>query len=226
MDKDFALKLAAEIGIDVQQIIREETELVFLRALFDSPLSDKLVFKGGTALRLIYGSPRFSEGLDFSVTGKIDPAEFKESVSNIVKSDERLSIKDIASKYYTDIAQIRIKEPWRDMAFSMKIEISKRIIKNAGFASVNALAKSPTTNISVMAKTYAPEEMLKDKLRAINERKMPRDIFDIWFICQKLNKPFDIKKFGYPKGIIRRDLRRLLPKRFYPVVEDLERLNA
>lgn len=72
MEKDFALKLQAEIGIDVQQLIREEVELAFLNRLFASPLSDRLIFKGGTALRLVYASPRFSEDLDFSVTDEID----------------------------------------------------------------------------------------------------------------------------------------------------------
>jgi len=226
MDKDFALNLAAKIGIDVQQVIREEVELVVLSALLDSSLSDRLIFKGGTALRLVYESPRFSEDLDFSISGRISPKEFQDIINGIVTSDQRFSIKDLASKYYTDIAQIRIKEPWQDIAMSMKIEVSKRIEDRGSRAYINALAKSPATNTSVMVKAFSLDEMLEDKLRAITERKMPRDIFDIWFICQKMSKPFNLKGFGYPKGIIRRDLRRLLPKRYYPVTDELERLNA
>jgi len=226
MDKDFALRLAAEIGIDVQQIIREEIELIFLRGLFDSSIGDRLIFKGGTALRLIYDSPRFSEDLDFSVSNKVDAGEFKKIVTGIVKSDDRFSIKDLAGRYYTDIAQIRIKEPWRDMALSVKIEVSKRVVKDDEGAYVTALAKSPATNISVMTKAFSLERMLKDKLRALKDRKMPRDIFDIWFIYQKTGKAFDLKGFGYPRGIIRRDLRKLLPRRFYTVTDEMERLNA
>ena len=60
MDKDFALGLSSQIGIDVQQIVREEVELIVLKRLFESTISSELVFKGGTALRLIYNSPRFS----------------------------------------------------------------------------------------------------------------------------------------------------------------------
>jgi len=226
MDKDFALKLAADIGIDVQQVIREEVELIFLRGLFESGLSDKIIFKGGTALRLIYESPRFSEDLDFSVLGKIEPDEFKKAIMQIVNSDERFSVKDLASKYYTDIAQIRVKELWQDIAFPVKLEISKRIMKENGVSYTTNLAKSAVTNISVMVKAFTLEQMLKDKLRAIEERKMPRDIFDIWFICQRLNKPFTLKDFGYPKGKIRQELRKFLPKKFYPVIEELEKINA
>lgn len=225
MDRDFALKLAADIGIDVLQVIREEVELIFLGGLFESSLSDRLIFKGGTALRLIYGAPRFSEDLDFSLTSKIEGEEFKRVITDITKSDERFSLKDLKSKYYTNLAQIRIKEPWWDRALSMKIEIAKKIVESPRDC-LNALAKSPVTNISVMVKVFSLERMLKDKLRTIKERKMPRDVFDIWFICQKINKPFPLKDFGYPEGKLRQELRKFLPRKFYPVVEDLERLNA
>lgn len=225
MDRDFALKLAADIGIDVLQVIREEAELIFLRGLFESSISDRLIFKGGTALRLIYGAPRFSEDLDFSVTDKIAPDEFRRIITDITKSDDRFSLKDMASKYYTNLAEIGIKEPWWDRALSMKIEIAKKIVESPRDC-LNALAKSPVTNISVMARVFTLERMLKDKLKTIKERKMPRDIFDIWFICQKINQPFNLKNFGYPRGKLRQELRKFLPKKFYPVVEDLEKLNA
>lgn len=226
MDKDFALKLAADIGIDAQQVIREEAELILLKGLFESGLSDKIVFKGGTALRLIYASPRFSEDLDFSLLAKIEPAEFKKAVMQIVKSEERFSLKDLASKYYTHIAEIRVRELWQDAAFSVKLEISKRMVKENGVSYTASLAKSDVTNISVMVKAFTLEQMLKDKLCAIEERKTPRDIFDTWFICQRLNKPFTLKGLGYPKGRLRQELRKFLPKKFYPVIEELEKINA
>lgn len=226
MDKDFALKLAADIAIDVQQVIREEAELVFLRGLFESSISDNLIFKGGTALRLLYGSARFSEDLDFSSMGSITPTEFKKVITGIVKADSRFSITDIASKYYTHLAEIRIRETWRNLALSLKIEISKRIINEDKTDIVTMLAKSDATNITVMAKAFSLAQILEEKSQAIQERRMPRDIFDIWFICQKINRPFSLNKFGYKKGKIRQELRKLLPKKYYPVIEELEKLNA
>jgi len=227
MERDFALDLSAKLGIDMQQIIREEAELIVLKQLFDSSISDNLIFKGGTALRLIYGSPRFSEDLDFSLKVNISQTEFRKIISKIVKSDERFILKDLANKYYTHIAQIKMKESWQEVALSMKIELSKEMLRNKSSPEyVNALAKSPVTNISVMAQVSPLEIILKEKMQAIKERKMPRDIFDIWFICQKSSAPFTLSSFGYPKGKMRQELRKFLPKSFYPVVEDLERLNA
>ncbi len=45
--------------------LREYSQDVFLRTLFEENLLHKLVFHGGTALRIIHGLARFSEDLDF-----------------------------------------------------------------------------------------------------------------------------------------------------------------
>lgn len=50
-------------------IVREYFQHVFLGELYKLPDAEKLLFKGGTALRIVYGSPRFSEDLDFSLFG-------------------------------------------------------------------------------------------------------------------------------------------------------------
>lgn len=226
MDKEIALNLASQIGIDIQQVIREEIELIFLKELFESKISDFLVFKGGTALRLIYNSPRFSEDLDFSLLNEITSADFKKVIEKIVKRDERFAIKDLTTEYYTYLAEIRIKEAWQSLSFSLKIEISKRPEKFKASELTNLLAKSPATNLMATVKTYTLEKILSDKLRIINERKMPRDIFDIWFICQKIGQPFLKKQFGYPKGKIRQELRKFLPRNYYPIIEELEKLNV
>ena len=47
-------------------IVREYFQHIFLSELYKLPESDKMLFKGGTALRIVYGSPRFSEDLNFS----------------------------------------------------------------------------------------------------------------------------------------------------------------
>ena len=226
MEKDFCLQEAARIGIDVQQVIREEAELIVLKALFESAISDAVVFKGGTALRLIYNSPRFSEDLDFSTTASISARDFKTVINKVISSDSRFSLKDLASKYSTHLAEIRIKETWQNMALSLKIEVSRRPELNKINDRANALAKSPVTNLTILTTAFTLERILKDKLRMLKERKMPRDVFDAWFICQKTGVKFNQKNFGYPKGKIRQELRKFLPRNYYPVVEELEARNA
>lgn len=48
-------------------IVREYFQHLFLSELYRLPDAEHLLFKGGTALRIVYGSPRFSEDLDFSI---------------------------------------------------------------------------------------------------------------------------------------------------------------
>jgi len=226
MEKDFALNLSSQIGIDVQQVIREEAELIFLKSLFESKIADALVFKGGTALRLVYNSPRFSEDLDFSLSSSVSPRDFKAIITKIINSDSRFSLKDMASKYYTHLAEIRVKETWQNLAFPLKIEISKRRERIKAADITNLLAKSPATNLMVTAKVFTLQKIFEQKLRMLTDRKMPRDLFDIWYICQKTGKPFPKKQFGYKKGKIRQELRKFLPRNLYPVIEELEGLNA
>ena len=67
-------------------VIREYVQHLFLSHLYALPQSDHLAFKGGTALRLLYGSPRFSEDLDFTLRdeGQIDKDFLRTAFGEIV----------------------------------------------------------------------------------------------------------------------------------------------
>jgi len=64
MEQLIAEQKARELKIDRVQVVREYWELIVLKGLYESTFGRYLIFKGGTALRLTYGSPRFSEDLD------------------------------------------------------------------------------------------------------------------------------------------------------------------
>ena len=62
--KEFAIKLQT----NEVNVAREYFQHLFLSHLYKIKNSDKIAFKGGTALRIIHASPRFSEDLDFNST--------------------------------------------------------------------------------------------------------------------------------------------------------------
>ena len=64
-------------------IIREYFQHIFLSELYKLPGAEKMLFKGGTALRIIYGSPRFSEDLDFSLF-RVEPRLMKKFVEDLL----------------------------------------------------------------------------------------------------------------------------------------------
>ena len=59
--------LAKKYKINATTIFREYLQILFLQKLYQKTPSQNIFFKGGTAIHLIYGAPRFSEDLDFSV---------------------------------------------------------------------------------------------------------------------------------------------------------------
>src|SRR3989338_2166826 len=61
---------------------REYFQHFFLSELYKLPGAEQMLFKGGTALRIIYGSPRFSEDLDFSLLG-VAERSIKEFTENL-----------------------------------------------------------------------------------------------------------------------------------------------
>src|SRR3989339_2190763 len=95
-------RLAKQYQMSVfPNIIREYFEHVFLAKLYSLPGAEKLLFKGGTALRVVYGSPRFSEDLDFSLFGveqrlakKFIEDIFVEVLSETSKADIHIEIDD------------------------------------------------------------------------------------------------------------------------------------
>ena len=48
-----------------ESILKEYLQYKILNSIFNSEHANKLAFLGGTALRIVYGSTRFSEDLDF-----------------------------------------------------------------------------------------------------------------------------------------------------------------
>jgi predicted nucleotidyltransferase component of viral defense system len=221
MEKELAIRFSEESKINIEQILREWWEIVILRDLLSSPIGGNLVFKGGTALRLVYNSPRFSEDLDFSILAKFPFEAFKNAVSLIGKRYPELEIKDLADKFYTYIAQYRIKEPWRPLAMSVKIEVSKRdLIEDKARYGIS-IVKSRISNIEALGNVMTIERIYEEKLDALKTRNAPRDLFDIWYLSNVLKIPYKRRKVNFDKKTLVRDLRKYLPKNYWQVLDGL-----
>ena len=66
LDGTIAQSLAKKLKIDLFTAYREYLQLLFLKYFYTQKESEKVYFKGGTALRFLYDSFRFSEDLDFT----------------------------------------------------------------------------------------------------------------------------------------------------------------
>ena len=66
---DTIKKMAVALQTTELNIAREYAQHLFLSGFYQQRGTHPVMFKGGTALRIVYNSPRFSEDLDFSGFG-------------------------------------------------------------------------------------------------------------------------------------------------------------
>jgi predicted nucleotidyltransferase component of viral defense system len=190
---------AKEYKINEYVVAREYFQLLLLKELYSKNFSEKIFFKGGTCIRLIYGGSRFSEDLDFTV--EIEKEEFEEEIKKFFKEvGEKYPItfkeKDtIAGKTYlatvkTDFLKQKVYIKL-DFSFREKvIKPSKEIIKDNKYPII---FKGFIYCLSI-------DEILAEKIRALLNREKSRDIYDIWMLLElgaEFKKDMIVKKLKY-----------------------------
>ncbi|MEK7542852.1 MAG: nucleotidyl transferase AbiEii/AbiGii toxin family protein [Patescibacteria group bacterium] len=171
-------------------IIREYFQHVFLSELYKLPNAERVLFKGGTALRIVYGSPRFSEDLDFSLFG-VAHQETKLFVEglfvHVLAEIERFGIKvELGEKIgptsggYFGVATFRLFEY---PPVGVEINVSTRDGKSV-VGEVDSIANNfvPTYTIVHLPQAEIVEEKIFD---ALVKRKKPRDFYDLYIIMRK-----------------------------------------
>ena len=220
MDITTARSLSQKLQISIDYVVREEYEILLLKEIFESELGVALVFKGGTALRLAYGSYRFSEDLDFTLIMDIDKEKFMVFLKNLANKYPAITSVQVYEKFYTIFGLIKVKEAYMDRTFSIKVEVSKRAgewIKDKDYT--DKLIRSEVTPLTALAQIASLERILEEKKDAMKNRKAARDIFDFWFINLLLKRKIKVNFAGYNKEEAKSELHRLLPKHFWKVVE-------
>ncbi len=180
-------------------IVREYFQHIFLWELYKLPEAEKLLFKGGTALRIVYDSPRFSEDLDFSLFGV-----FEHDVGSFI---EGLFIKTLAeiekigihvrlgkrfgrtSGGYLGLATFQLFD-YQPVGVEINISTrSDKIIKGELDSIANNFV--PTYTIIHLPQNEIVEEKI---FGALLERKKPRDFYDLYIIMRKNMLTLEQKK--------------------------------
>ena len=219
MEQLIAEQKARGLRIDITQVVREFWELILLKGLYDSPYGRDLIFKGGTALRLAYGSPRFSEDLDFSLIHDRLKGKFRGWVGKIISPFPELALTDLEENRYTYLAEIKVIQEFLHFPFRVKVEISRREIQDYQWKL--QLLSSSASVVQVLGQVGILEQIYQDKVSCLKDRARPKDLFDLWYITQKLKIPYTPPPTILKKKDLVRDLRKYLPKDFWPAVEEL-----
>lgn len=161
-------------------IFREYLQLLFLETLYSSSGAEKIYFKGGTALRVLWNSFRFSEDLDFTVgMSEISFSKFIDKVFEDFLINDGVSIKKkktIVGKsflitYFGDVLPFKVFVSL-DFSFRERPKYTARTAIKTDFPVVF------TSFIYHLDK----REVLAEKIRALLTRSKGRDLFDIWFL--------------------------------------------
>jgi len=191
LDKQAVENLSAELKIDSFTIYREYLQLLFLKYFYDQKESEQVFFKGGTAIRFLLGSFRFSEDLDFS--SLLNEAKLIKLINkSLVDLNREVKVDFKQNKTIAQAFSGRLFEKLAgfDFALTVKLDFSLRekpvLPENSLIETVFPI--SPFPKVVHLAK----EELLAEKIRAILTRNRGRDIFDLWFLLSK-KVPIDWK---------------------------------
>jgi predicted nucleotidyltransferase component of viral defense system len=149
--------------------------------IYNSPLKDKLIFKGGTAIYHTYlPQLRFSEDLDFSSNqSEINPEEVK---SVFVEPGLFEIKKEYLSKATYKIERLLYKGPL-GQANSLKVEID--FMQNTVLAP-KELEYNNEYGLKFKVKVMDIKEITAEKIRAMSDRVRYRDFYDFAMILTKI----------------------------------------
>ncbi|MDO8515361.1 MAG: nucleotidyl transferase AbiEii/AbiGii toxin family protein [bacterium] len=181
------LSQATEFGkrfqINVETIYREYLQLVILDRVYQNKEAVNFCFKGGTALRLLFNSSRFSEDLDF------DTVLSKKGIISLMNETG----KNLAGEF----PQLQITKLYsgkNGMRFRVKLEVPELkfpIVVRMDFTHVtkiNAETSSLRTELPIIILPliyhFSQKNILREKFLALVERDKGRDLFDILFLLR------------------------------------------
>jgi len=221
-------RLTAKNQTSKINVYREYCQHLFLSYLYrQKEAGNTFFFKGGTALRLIYGSPRFSEDLDFSSPGG-DVGKIENIVENTLNEIEHEAIKvDITESKKTIGGYLAIIEfDLTSYKIPLKIEVSFREKKAKG--EITSITSEFTTPYTVVM--FSKKDLVGQKIQALLTRAKPRDFYDLYFLIRasllgKEEKDNLEKIFALVRKTdisFKKELQQFLPKSHWVLIKDFK----
>ncbi len=163
-------------------IRREYVQHLFLSYFYQRPQASQIYFKGGTALRIIHKSPRFSEDLDFGSTLH-DVDEIEKAVLDTLIAIHREGIEtEIIESTKTSGGYLALIDfMLGSLTIRLRIEASFREKELVGEVETVLSDFVPPYTINGLSQ----EQLVEGKLAALMDRKKPRDFYDLYFMLQK-----------------------------------------
>lgn len=192
----------------VRGIVREYLQVLILKELYRGESGRKLFFTGGTYLRLVHGTKRFSEDIDFNAAG-LKKGDFETSTHVIARELKRLNIQCVVEfRHWKNIYASDLIFPEVEKEYRIVSEHSRKEGLVIKFETNSPKWKiEPQTEVISGFSELIPCQctqrgaLFADKIDALLTKTRGRHLYDIIFMLAQ-NYPVDIKvlrALGYNK---------------------------
>jgi len=182
----------------IRGILREYLQVLILKEINRNRLGKKLLFTGGTYLRLVHNIKRFSEDLDFN-TKEITRKQFEDLTSSVQKELKRLGLNArLEFTHWQNIYASKIIFPEIEQIY----QVSSKHSKKKGIV-IKLETNSPKWQVETKAHTVSgygelypcicteKSALFADKIDALNKKQRARHLYDIIFM---LSNQYPINK--------------------------------
>ncbi|RYG46147.1 MAG: nucleotidyl transferase AbiEii/AbiGii toxin family protein [Chitinophagaceae bacterium] len=176
-------------------MLREYLQHKILQTVFNSQFADKLVFLGGTCLRIVHGNQRFSEDLDFD-NFQIAPEAFEEIAGVITKELTREGYSVEMKTVYKNAYHCHIRFPELLYQEGMSGFPEEKILiqldtEPQHFAFTPERFVLNRFDVFTQIFTTPKDLLLAQKFYTVlnRARNKGRDFFDIVFLLSLIDKP-------------------------------------
>jgi len=184
LSKEQVQIFSKELKIDSFSIYREYLQLLFLKYFYELPKSNQIYFKGGTSIKFLYGSFRFSEDLDFSSI--LSEEEIHTLIQKAIKNlSKELPVYFKKEESIAASFTGRIFQEISDFSFPLTIRLDISLREKPIYIENNYIETTFPISPYPLVVHLVAKEILAEKIRALIIRGKGRDLFDIWFLLSK-----------------------------------------
>jgi len=183
MNEEFLRQYSMKRNFNLGQGEKDYYQNIALFILYQKA-GKELVFKGGTALSKCYGLNRFSEDLDFTVSGEIDYSKILEDglpSFNIKYTKKKRETIGNSESFSLKIEGPLYRGTERSLC-SITFDFSK---KEEVKIEAKTVQIGHHMDIIPIFEVFAmnEKEIMAEKIRAIITRRSARDLYDLAFLC-------------------------------------------
>lgn len=191
--KEILVAQVREIGSAVagRNVAREYLQARILSSLQRQGAMIPLAFHGGTALRFLYGLPRYSEDLDFALEGDRAGYDFRGYLTQIKRTlaaegypvEVKLNAQKVVHSAFVRFRGLLFElglSPHADEVLAVKVEVDTNPPAGAGLATTLI-----RRYVTLQLQHHDKPSLLAGKLHALLQRRYTkgRDVYDlIWYL--------------------------------------------